>query len=125
MSRPRPQTRRIACVTLDALAAAGSGRRQDEALGHIIEGLRALGANTVVIDANVALPSAAAPLGAVYFPTRLRPVRMDLLGRATWQIRTRAGSDVFLHLPLAARRGCGREGQCAAPFRRHAAVCPR
>jgi hypothetical protein len=27
---------------------------------------------------------------------------MDVLGRATWQIRTRAGSEVFLHLPLAA-----------------------
>jgi poly-beta-1,6-N-acetyl-D-glucosamine N-deacetylase len=98
----RPLTRRIACVTLDALATAGSGRQQDEALGHIIEGLRALGTNTVVIDANAALPSAAEPLGAVYFPTKLRPLRMDVLGRATWQIRTRAGSDVFLHLPLAA-----------------------
>jgi biofilm PGA synthesis lipoprotein PgaB len=98
----RPRTRRIACVTLDALAAAGSGRQQDEALGHIIEGLRALGANTVVIDANAALPSATAALGAVYFPTKLRPLRMDVLGRATWQIRTRAGSDVYLHLPLAA-----------------------
>jgi hypothetical protein len=98
----RPHTRRIACVTLDALATAGSGRQQDQVLGHIIEGLRALGTNTVVIDASAALPSAAAPLGAVYFPTKLRPLRMDVLGRATWQIRTRAGSDVFLHLPLAA-----------------------
>jgi biofilm PGA synthesis lipoprotein PgaB len=98
----RPEKRRIACLTLGALATAGSARRQDEMLGHIVEGLRALGTNTVVIDANAALPSAAAPLGAVYFPTKLRPLRMDLLGRATWQIRTRAGSDVFLHLPLAA-----------------------
>jgi poly-beta-1,6-N-acetyl-D-glucosamine N-deacetylase len=98
----RPLTRRIACLTLDALATAGSGRQQDEVLGHVIEGLRALGANTVVIDANAALRSAAAPLGAVYFPTKLRPLRTDILGRATWQIRTRAGSDVFLHLPLAA-----------------------
>jgi peptidoglycan/xylan/chitin deacetylase (PgdA/CDA1 family) len=99
---PRPRTLRIACVTLDALAAARSGRQQDELLGHIIEGLRALGTNAVVIDANAALPSAAAPLGAVYFPTKLRPLRMAVLGRATWQIRTRGGSDVFLHLPLAA-----------------------
>jgi poly-beta-1,6-N-acetyl-D-glucosamine N-deacetylase len=98
----RPHTLRIACLTLDALAAAGSPRKQDEMLGHIVEGLRALGTNAVVIDANVALPSAAAPLGAVYFPTKLRPMRKDVLGRATWQIRTRAGSDVFLHLPLAA-----------------------
>jgi peptidoglycan/xylan/chitin deacetylase (PgdA/CDA1 family) len=100
----RPHTLRIACLSLDALAAAGSGRPQDEMLGRIIEGLRALGTNTVVIDANAALPSPATPLGAVYFPTTLRSLRarMDLLGRATWQIRTRGGSDVFLHLPLAA-----------------------
>ena len=98
----RPATRRIACLALDALAAAGSGRQQDEVLGHIIEGVRALGANTVIIDANAALPSPAAPLGAVYFPTRLRPFRMDLLGRATAQIRSRGGADIFLHLPLAA-----------------------
>ncbi|HEY7120242.1 MAG TPA: poly-beta-1,6-N-acetyl-D-glucosamine N-deacetylase PgaB, partial [Tepidisphaeraceae bacterium] len=88
----RPHTLRIACLTLDALAAADSGRQQDEALGQIIEGLRALGTNTVVIAAGARLASPEAPLGAVYFPTRLRPLRRDLLGRATWQIRTRAGS---------------------------------
>jgi peptidoglycan/xylan/chitin deacetylase (PgdA/CDA1 family) len=101
---PRPHTLRIACLTLDALAAAGDGRRQDERLGQIIEGLRALGTNTVVIDASAALPSAEAPIGAVYFPTGFRRLRtrMDLLGRATWQIRTRGGSDVFIHLPIAA-----------------------
>ncbi|MBR0778151.1 poly-beta-1,6-N-acetyl-D-glucosamine N-deacetylase PgaB [Bradyrhizobium diazoefficiens] len=100
----RPRTLRIACLSLDALAAAGGGRAQDRKLGQIIEGLRALGTNTVVIDANAALPSATAPLGALYFPTTIRPLRMrmDLLGRATWQIRTRGGSDVFVRLPLAA-----------------------
>jgi peptidoglycan/xylan/chitin deacetylase (PgdA/CDA1 family) len=97
-----PTTRRIACLTLDALAAAGTGSAQDEALGHVIEGLRALGTNTVVIEAGAALPTSNAPLGKVFFPTRLRPLRADLLSRATWQIRTRGGSDVFLHLPLAA-----------------------
>ncbi len=98
---PRPQSLRIACLGLDALAAAGDGAAQDQALGHIIEGLRALGANAVVIDANVATTSSQAPLGEVYFPTPLLPLRQDLLGRATWQIRTRAGVDVFLRLPLA------------------------
>jgi peptidoglycan/xylan/chitin deacetylase (PgdA/CDA1 family) len=98
----RPLSLRIACLRLDALTTAASWPRQDEALGHIIEGVRALGTNTVVIDANVALPSPGSPLGNVYFPNQFRPLRMDLLGRATWQIRTRGGSDVFLHLPLAA-----------------------
>src|SRR5215469_2356790 len=104
----RPRTERFACLTLDALAAAGSGPPQDDALGHIIEGLRALGANNVIIDANPALPAPDAALGAVYFPTRLRPLRTDLLDRATWQIRTRGGANVFLRLPLdAAIAGVG------------------
>jgi len=98
----RPATRRIACLTLDALAAVGPGAAQDEALGRIVEDLRTLGSNTVVIDAHVALPSPGAPLGAVYFPNRLLPMRIDLLSRATWQIRTRAGNDVYLRLPLEA-----------------------
>ena len=98
----RPRTRRIACVTLDALAAAGSGRQQDKVLGHIIEGLRTLGANTVVIDANAALSSAEAPLGAVYFPTRLSvPCAWTSWGARHGRSR-RGGVDVFLHLPLAA-----------------------
>ena len=120
----RPTTRRIACLTLDALAAVGPGAAQDEALGRIIEGLRTLGTNTVVIDANVALPSPSAPLAAVYFPNRLLPLRADLLSRATWQIRTRAGSDVYLHLPIeAAASAVGEAGVPAlfADMLRHAA----
>jgi poly-beta-1,6-N-acetyl-D-glucosamine N-deacetylase PgaB len=120
----RPTTRRIACLTLDALAAVGPGAAQDEALGRIVEGLRALGTNTVVIDGNVALASLGAPLGAVYFPNRLVPLRADLLSRATWQIRTRAGSDVYLRLPIeAAASAVGEAGVPAlfADMIRHAA----
>jgi biofilm PGA synthesis lipoprotein PgaB len=112
----RPATRRIACLTLDALAAVGPGAARDEALGHIVEGLRALGTNTVVIDANVALPSPGAPLSAVYFPNRLLPMRLDLLSRATWQIRTRASNDVYLHLPLEAATAAVGEAGVPALF---------
>src|SRR5580704_667411 len=120
----RPTTRRIACLTLDALAAVGPGAAQDEALGRIIEGLRTLGTNTVMIDANVALASPNAPLAAVYFPNQLLPLRSDLLSRATWQIRTRAGSDVYLHLPIeAAASAVGEAGlpTLFADMLRHAA----
>jgi peptidoglycan/xylan/chitin deacetylase (PgdA/CDA1 family) len=112
----RPATRRIACLSLDALASASPGAAQDEALGRIIEGLRALGTNTVVIDANVALASPGAPLTAVYFPNRPVPLRIDLLSRATWQIRTRAGSDVFLRLPLHAAAAAVGEANVPALF---------
>jgi peptidoglycan/xylan/chitin deacetylase (PgdA/CDA1 family) len=100
----RAQTIRIACLTLDRLAAI-QGAAQDAALGRMIEAVRGLGANTLVLDAGAALPAADAPLGAVYFPTHLRPVALDLLNRVAWQMRTRAGVDaVYLRLPLAASR---------------------
>jgi peptidoglycan/xylan/chitin deacetylase (PgdA/CDA1 family) len=96
---PMPATRRIACVALDELAAESGPAGQEAALGTLIENLRALGANTVIVDAHAATTSGA-PLSAVYFPTSLRPLRTDLLSRVSWQLRTRGGSEVFLHLPL-------------------------
>jgi peptidoglycan/xylan/chitin deacetylase (PgdA/CDA1 family) len=112
----RPLTRRIACLTLDGLASADGGDAEDQALGKLIEGLRSLGANTVVIDADAALPSAESPLGAVFFPTRLRPLRADILSRAAWQIRSRGSADVYLHLPLAAARAALGDAGATALF---------
>ena len=55
-----------------------------------------------MLDAHAGPLAPGAPLGDVYFPTSLRPMRADLLSRASWQIRTRAGADVYLRLPLDA-----------------------
>ena len=96
---PLPRTRRIACLRLDAMAAMGAAA-QDEALGHLIEDLRKLGANTVMIHAYAALSSPSAPLGDVFFPTSLRPLRADLLSRVSWQLRSRAGVEVYTYLPV-------------------------
>ncbi|WP_395021556.1 poly-beta-1,6-N-acetyl-D-glucosamine N-deacetylase PgaB [Dongia sp.] len=102
---PKADALRIACLTLDRLAAAKGPDAQDAALGRMIESVRALGVNTLVLDAQAALPTADAPLGAVFFPTRLRPVAADLLNRVVWQMRTRADVDaVYLRLPFAAAR---------------------
>jgi peptidoglycan/xylan/chitin deacetylase (PgdA/CDA1 family) len=118
-----PQTRRIACLTLDSLAAAGDSAAQNEALGRLIEGLRSLGANTVVIEGGAVTSAPRQPLGDVFFPTELRPMRADLVGRTTWQIGTRAGAEVFLHLPLAAAAaavGDANVPQLFADLSRHA-----
>ncbi len=96
---PQPRTRRIVCLRLDAMAAMGAAA-QEEALGHLIEDVRQLGATTVMIHAYAALPSPDAPLGDVFFPTSLRPLRADLLSRVSWQLRTRAGVIVYTHLPV-------------------------
>ena len=102
---PKAETVRIACLALDGIAPQSGAAAQDEALGAMVAAVQRIGANVVVIDAGVALPSPTAPLRAVYFPTTLRPVAADLLGRAVWQMRTRAGVDaVYLRLPLRAAR---------------------
>jgi peptidoglycan/xylan/chitin deacetylase (PgdA/CDA1 family) len=113
----RPETRRIACLRLDEMAAAGSAAAQDEMLGRIIEGLRTLGANTVMIHAYAALPSEDAPLGDVYFPTSLRPMRADLLSRVAWQLHKRADTEVYLHLPLDPAAAALRSDQIPQLFR--------
>jgi len=123
---PKSQTVRVACLRLDALAAAGGGEAGNAALGGMIEEVRALGANVLVIDANAALPAPDAPLGGVYFPTALRPVAADLLNRVVWQMRTRADVNlVYLHLPLAAARaavGDAAMGELYADMYRHTAA---
>ncbi|MDI1288303.1 MAG: poly-beta-1,6-N-acetyl-D-glucosamine N-deacetylase PgaB [Reyranella sp.] len=96
-----PETVRVACIALDSLAAL-NGPAQDAALGTMIENLRTLGANKVVIDGQAARPSPGAALGDVFFPSRLRPMKADLLSRAAWQLRSRANVEVYLHLPLQA-----------------------
>jgi hypothetical protein len=95
---PRPRTRRIVCLRLDAMAGLDAAR-QDEALGRLVEDVRTLGANTVMIHAYAAL-APGQPLGAVFFPTALRPLKADLLSRVSWQMRTRAGVEVYTHIPV-------------------------
>ncbi len=94
----RPETVRLACLSLDALAATPAAG-QDEALGRTIEELRTLGANKVIIAGNAALSAIGAVVESVYFPTSRLPMRADLLSRAAWQIRSRGGAEVYLYLP--------------------------
>ena len=102
------------------MAAMGAAA-QDEALGHLIENVRKLGANTVMIHAYAALSSPGAPLGDVFFPTSLRPLRADLLSRVTWQLRSRAGSKSTRTCPSTPpRQRSARTRRC--PLCRHGQV---
>ena len=75
---------------LDALAQRGSPAAQDAALGRTDRERPLARREHCVIDAHAALVSRDAPLGDVFFRTRLRPLRADLLPRS-WQSETRAG----------------------------------
>ncbi|MBX9700664.1 MAG: poly-beta-1,6-N-acetyl-D-glucosamine N-deacetylase PgaB, partial [Acetobacteraceae bacterium] len=116
-----PPARRLVCLDPAAVAAAGDAGAQDAALGALIEALRTLGANTVLLAAHA--PGPPGVLGPAWYPTPLRPLAGDLLGRLTWQIRTRGGAEVFLRLPLAeaaATVGAARVPTLAGDMLRHA-----
>ena len=67
------------------MAAMGAAA-QDEALGRLIEDVRRLGADTVIIHAYAALSSPGAPLGDVFFPTSLRPLRAQRQGASAFAL---------------------------------------
>lgn len=87
----RPESVRVACVSLEGLAVT-SGAAQDSALGRMLEDLRALGANKVILDGRAAS-------GALLFPAPGQPMQADLLSRAVWQIHSRAAAEVYVRLP--------------------------
>lgn len=97
---PNPATRRVVCLALDPLAQGGPAD-QEQALGKTIEALRRLGANTVVLDPSVSHPPGT-PMGPVWFRTPLRPMAQDLFSFIAWQLRSRAGVDVYARVDLGA-----------------------
>lgn len=107
---PRPSTLRVVCLRLDPLAEQPQGPAQDAALGRMLDAVQALGATIAVVDAAAPVPPGGA-LGAVRFPTPLRPMDADVLSRAVWQLRTRGGVDVFVTLPNDAAAAAVGEAQ--------------
>ncbi len=57
-------------------------------LGHLLDRIIAMGANTVYLQA-FADPDANGAADSVYFPNRHVPMRADLFNRVAWQISTR------------------------------------
>lgn len=105
---PDPDQRRMACLNLDGIAG-NSAAEFEAALGQTIEAVRRLGPRTVLLDPFPAVGSGE-PIRSAWFKSSLLPTKADLLGFAAWQIRTRAGVDVFLRLDLhAVAAGVGTE----------------
>lgn len=105
---PRPNSLRVTCASMAELAAGRDPGDGDQKLGVLIEAVRALGANTVVLDAT---PSGSSELpGVRTLADAGSPASLDRLSRAVWQLRTRAATEVFLALRLEeieARWGAG------------------
>ena len=75
--------------------------QQEKNLSLLIERVAAVSPSSVFLQA-FSDPDADGVADAVYFPNRHLPMRADLFNRAAWQLRTRAGVDVYAWMPVMA-----------------------
>ncbi|HEX4583612.1 MAG TPA: poly-beta-1,6-N-acetyl-D-glucosamine N-deacetylase PgaB [Burkholderiaceae bacterium] len=85
-------------LELDRLADSG-GAELDRRLKELLEQIRRLGVETVVLAA-FADPGPSGRIESVYFPNRHLPVRADLMNRVAWAIATSTQARVYAWLPL-------------------------
>jgi biofilm PGA synthesis lipoprotein PgaB len=83
--RDRPQ--KVVHVDLDYVHDPDPAQT-DRNLGHLLDRLEKLGANTVYLQA-FSDADGNGSADAVYFPCRRLPMKADLFNRVAWQIRTR------------------------------------
>lgn len=68
-------------------------------LGLLVQRISDLRINTVFLQAY-ADPKGDGTVQSLYFPNRHLPMRADLFNRAAWQLRTRAGVDIYAWMPV-------------------------
>lgn len=72
-------------------------------LDQLLDRMKYMHINTVFLQA-FADPDGDGVADALYFPNRHLPVRSDLFNRVAWQLKTRAGVDVYAWMPVLAFR---------------------
>lgn len=70
-------------------------------LGRLLDRIKAMKLSFVFLQA-FADPDGDGVADALYFPNRHLPVRADLFNRVAWQLKTRAGVEVFAWMPVMA-----------------------
>lgn len=70
-------------------------------LSALLDRIQAMQVRTVYLQA-FADPDGDGTASALYFPNDYLPMRADLFNRVAWQLKTRAGVDVYAWLPLLA-----------------------
>jgi biofilm PGA synthesis lipoprotein PgaB len=96
----RPPVQRIVHVDLDYIFDPDPVQ-QEANLSRLLDRVKALGVNTVYLQA-FADPDGNGAADALYFPNRHLPLRADLFSRVAWQLRTRTGVRVYAWMPLLA-----------------------
>lgn len=86
-------------VNLDRLYDSDP-EKQNQKLGRLIEQIRELGLNAVVLQPFVS-PLHAGLIEQVYFPNSILPMRADFLNRVSWQLFSRIGVSVYVLVPVS------------------------
>jgi poly-beta-1,6-N-acetyl-D-glucosamine N-deacetylase len=98
--QPRRPLQRVAHVDLDYVYDEDP-LQELRNLDALIERIASLEINKVYLQA-FADPDGDGNPEALYFPNRHLPVRRDLFNRVAWQLRTRAGVEVYAWMPVLA-----------------------
>ncbi len=98
--KPKVEPVRVVHMDLDYVYDPDP-KQQNENLGRLLDRVKALGVNTVYLQAY-ADPDGDGNADALYFPNRHLPMRADLFNRVSWQLRTRVGVKVYAWLPVLA-----------------------
>lgn len=98
--KPGPEPVRVVHVDLDYLYDPDPVRQNDN-LGLLLDRVKALGVNTVYLQA-FADPDGDGNADSLYFPNRHLPMRADLFNRVSWQLKSRVGVEVYAWLPVLA-----------------------
>ncbi|MFC0677855.1 poly-beta-1,6-N-acetyl-D-glucosamine N-deacetylase PgaB [Lysobacter korlensis] len=85
-------------IDLDAVYDADPAQLERN-LDELVERVKRVGPTHVFLQA-FADPDGNGSADALYFPNRFLPVRADLFNRVSWQLKSRAGVEVFGWLPV-------------------------
>jgi len=95
-----PEPKRVMHVDLDYIYDPNPDQ-QEKNLGLLLERIKSSGVNAVYLQA-FADHAGTGVANSLYFNNRHLPVKADLFGRASWQIRTRLKVNVYAWMPLLA-----------------------
>jgi len=95
-----PRLERVMHVDLDYVYDKDPAQ-QEKNLGSLIERVLASGVNTVYLQA-FSDDDASGVAKSLYFKNSYMPVKANIFGRVSWQLKTRAGVRVFAWMPLLA-----------------------
>ncbi|SIT50417.1 Biofilm PGA synthesis deacetylase PgaB [Paraburkholderia piptadeniae] len=91
---------RVVNVSLDEMYDIDPNR-SEEKLGRLLDRIKDLEPKSVYLKAYWD-PDNTGVARAMYYPNRHMPMRADLFNRVAWQLITRAGVQVYAHMPLLA-----------------------